>query len=232
MKGRAARDCFRWKPLGLHQKRETPSILMMRDGDKSEAQSPGESISNDPSRGTAIASNGQSASLPDARRAIALLQLEGLANIPGLLHRAEATLGNIKNVIAGLPDVDDRPAIDAHQHALTRLREAASRLLRQLREQRLMLDDLLASPEAMSDAAWIQIEAVVRSIWPWRQDGTTPGGQGRQETPGRIARALGEIDGQLAARVDSLQNCLVDIDQRQLGLNQLHLRRTFHLSAE
>jgi hypothetical protein len=182
--------------------------------------------------GAAMTSNGQPVSALEARRVITLLQLEGLAAIPGLLHRTEAAFDGDDIAIADSSDIDGHPAIDDYQRGLTRMRETASRLLSQLREQRLMLSDLLASPEAMTDAAWAQIETVVRSIWPWRQDGSAPGGRGRQENAGRITRALSEIDGQLAARVDRLQTCLSQIDERQLGLNQIRLRRTFHLGAE
>ena len=182
--------------------------------------------------GTAYTISGEPVSPVEAHRVITMLQLEGLAAIPNLLHRAETALCAIAVSVAGIPSIDNHLAQDDLQRSLTALRESTSRLLRQMREQRLAIEDLLASTDAMSDAAWIQIETVVKVIWPWRQDGSAPGSHGDQDNTDRIMRALREIDGQLAARVDSLQNCVAQLDQCQLGLNQLRLRRTFHLSAE
>jgi hypothetical protein len=176
--------------------------------------------------------SGQPVSPLEAHRVIMLLRLEGLAIIPGLLQHTDLTLESVSTALANYPGIDNDPAMDAYHQNLDDLQEATTRSLRQLREQRLMLNDLLASPETISDAAWSEVEIVIKSVWPWRQDGSLPCAQSVTAQQHQLAQALREIDGQLDARMGAVQHALVKLGERLLGLNHLRLRRMFSLSAQ
>ena len=182
--------------------------------------------------GGALPVSGQPVSSIEAQRVVTLLRVEGLAVIPDLIQRTDLALGTISTALGDFPSIDTNSSIEEHQRRLNFLQETASRLLRQLRKQRLLLDDLLASQAAITDAAWSQVEHVIKSVWPCRQDGSVPREQDLDPEEDKIAQALREIDRQLELRVDTLQHCLVQLGQRLLGLNQLRLRRMFFLSAE
>jgi hypothetical protein len=178
-----------------------------------------------------VRSSGQRVSAAEALRAVTALRLQQLALLPDLIAQADgiqvAALSTRVDLSATRSDLE----IEIWQHQLQEQHQRSSRLARQLREQLILIDELLAS-RAMLDANTLeQFEQALAAIGaPVTTRAAMASGEIGFE-PDAIYHGLHDLNDQVQHRLSKLQEHMTELGQRQLAAAQIRLRRLFYQNA-
>lgn len=171
--------------------------------------------------------SGQPVSAIEALRAVTASRLQRLALIPELVHLADCAQTTASSAIIDLPAQLNNPKIEICQQGLHDLHQHATGLARQLREQLILIDELLASQGAIDTSANMQLDDIVTAIAVRPSDSDVLARCNSSLVQDGIYRNLHQLNDLLHHRLGVLQQCITDLSQCQLSLAQMRLRRLF-----